>query len=351
MIDQTKNIMIGLFVIAACSIVIFILLFLHPSVGDEALKLRVRFSDIDKVNLGTRVSYGGKAVGEVVEIREIPEASEGRKGHNGQVYLYELELRVDSNVNVYNSDEVLLRTSGLLGERSIAIVPEAPRPGQELKLMNNEVIYASQTGSVEETFKEFKEVADRFDVALDAITEFFREINKEKVPKAIADSLHNIADITAQMKSGKSTIGKLLYDDDLYLRFTSIMNKGEVVMDDINHYGVLFHLDKGWQRLRARRMNLLQKLSTPQEFQNYFNDEVDQISTSLSRVSMILNETNSCPMYQCLMANPEFTKVYSNLLRRVTAMEESLKMYNQQLVETEVRKTELNPCMMRDPCQ
>ena len=47
MIDQTKNMMIGLFVIAACAIITFIILFLHPSVGDEGRVLRVRFANVD----------------------------------------------------------------------------------------------------------------------------------------------------------------------------------------------------------------------------------------------------------------------------------------------------------------
>ena len=63
--DQYKNVMIAFFVIAAIAICTFVLMFIHPSIGDEKKILRARFTDIDKINTGTRVTYGGKPVGEV----------------------------------------------------------------------------------------------------------------------------------------------------------------------------------------------------------------------------------------------------------------------------------------------
>ncbi|MDP1880257.1 MAG: MlaD family protein, partial [Parachlamydiaceae bacterium] len=73
-----KNILIGVFVILAVCVIVFMLLFLHPSVGDNAKTLRVRFADIDKVNIGTRVTYAGRPVGEVVSITELPDARTSR---------------------------------------------------------------------------------------------------------------------------------------------------------------------------------------------------------------------------------------------------------------------------------
>ncbi|MEC7839567.1 MAG: MlaD family protein [Chlamydiota bacterium] len=383
MFDQAKNLMIGLFVIAAVTIIIFILLFIHPMVGDEGKVLRVRFANIDKVNVGTRVNFGGKPVGEVTEIREIIDEPNPRPEHNGYVYVYELKLAVDSSVNVYNSDDVSLRTSGLLGEKSVSITPQGPKKGQELRVINDEIIYADETGTVEDTIKEFKQMSDKIEVALDSIIENLNDITENQMWAKIADSFANIRDITealnkpdewadtlknvstlsedmvnswgsvdeaiadskaiiANVKDGQGTVGKILMTDDLYLRITSLLNKAQTTMDDVNHYGILFHLDKNWQRLRARRLNLLQKLRTPQEFRNYFNDEVDQISTSLSRVYMVLNKTNQYDTCSNLVKDYEFTKVFSELLRRVEGVEEQLNMYNTQLQDYNVKETELS---------
>lgn len=389
MFDQAKNLMIGLFVIAAVTIVIFILLFIHPMVGDDGKMLRVRFSNIDKVNIGTRVSFGGKPVGEVVDIIEIIEEPDPRQSYEGHVYIYELKLAVDSSVNVYNTDEVALRTSGLLGEKSVSITPQAPRKGQILRLVNDEIIFADEGGSVEETFKEFKELSDKIDIALDSLIGTLNDIKKNEMWTKISNTFANLESITnslnepedwskvlgniselsqnmvdswdtiddaiqnisetasgskeivAVIKSGQGTVGKIVMNDDLYLRMTSLFSKGETIMNDINHYGVLFHLDKNWQRLRARRLNLLQKLCSPQEFRNYFNEEIDQITTSLSRVYMVLNSRGCTSMCPNLVKDYEFCKVFSELMRRVGDVEEQLKMYNVQLQDYNVKETEL----------
>lgn len=382
--------LIGIFVVAACAIVIFLLMFLHPSVGDQGRLLRVRFADIDKISIGTRVNFAGKPVGEVIEIRELPDIETERKAINGSIYVYELTLRVDSSINVFNTDDIASRTSGLLGEKSVAITPGEAKPGETIHLVNDEVIYATETGSVEETLKQLKTLADKLGTGMDSINEALATMHQEKfwdnlsgtaknindITKAlnkpdllsqsitnvhkittnankftedlnkswpkVDKSLDNITDATADARSitnrinkGEGTVGKIIVSDDLYLRLTSLLSKADTTMNDVNHYGVLFHLDKNWQRLRARRMNLMQKLSTPQEFSNYFNDEIDQINTSLSRVSMALGRYDIAPPYCCynLLQDTQYTKVFSELLRNISTLEEEVRMYNEQVVD------------------
>lgn len=410
--DQVKNLMIGLFVTAAAAIVIFILMFLNPSVGDEGKIIHVRFTDIDKITIGTRVTYAGKPVGEVIEITEVKEGRNAKTDANGRIYIYDLALRIDSGVQIFNSDEISARTSGLLGEKNVDITPLGPKQGVVLvELGDKNVIYAEMTGTVEETFKEFKEAADKLELALDAATDIMNRIRDGNLVEKITKSAENVESITTALNkpdewsdiilnvqklarnvnnswvnvdktintfneaadsakslmgkgqevivnvsNGEGTLGKFLASDDVYLRTSSIMSKMETIMDDINHYGLLFSSDKGWQRLRARRLNLLQKLCTPQEFRNYFNDEVNQISTSLSRVYMVMNEVEGNPCCCDLMQDREFTKVFAELMRRVTMLEEEVRMYNTQVVDMQVHQTELgdgNPCcypVMVLPC-
>lgn len=364
--DQMKNLLIGIFTAAALLIVIFMILFLHPYAGDQGLTLRVRFTDIDKVNAGTRVLLAGKPVGEVKTVKLLDEVNKARIERNGDVYVYELELAVDSGLKVYNTDRISLRTSGLLGEKSVSIDPEPARSGEKLRVVNDEILYAEGVGSVEDTFKDFKAIADKFDFVLDLVSDALKELRDrhtwENVSNTVEnfsdlstklndswtdvhDSLRNIADtsenakqISEKMNTGEGTLGKLIATDDLYLRTNSLMGKGETILDDINHYGLLFSSDKGWQRLRARRMNMLEKLRTPQEFRNYFNDEINQISTSLSRVGMVLERTEN---NENLMNDNEYKKVFTELLRRVDMLEEALRMYNIQAVDKETQKTEL----------
>lgn len=389
MADQMKNMMIGIFIMAAILILVFVILFLHPYVGNRGKVIHAIFSNIDKVNVGTRVNYAGKPVGDVVEIKEVEFGRAGPVDSQGRVYLYELALRVDSSVNVYNTDEISLRTSGLLGEKNVEITPYAPKPGQVLVQIDNEVIIAKETETIEDTLKQIREIGVKVERALDGITDVVEEVKEYKLISKVTRIAENVGDITKALDKpkelsefidhihtlsvkankswekvdlalddlketlthtnkisgtivqGKGTIGKLVIDEGLYLQLNSLIGKAETIFDDINHYGLLYHTDKGWQRLRARRMNLLQKLCSPQEFRNYFNDEIDQISTSISRVGMVLEKDNCNPCCCDLMLDKEFKKVFSELLRRIKTIEEELRMYNIQVVDNHVHETEL----------
>ncbi len=416
MSNQLKNVMIGIFVLAAFAIIVFILLFLHPNIGNEGKTLRVRFADIDKINPGTRVTFAGKPIGEVLRIDEIDNGK--RIERDGIIYVYELLLAIDTGVQVYVGDEISSRTSGLLGEKSVAIIPAPPQKNEPQIPVTDQIIYARETGSLESTIKEVKSLSNKIQVTLDGfiealntlhdqhawenlsktinnLNEMISGINETKAweplnnairkidsmmttftesnsaerlnktisnleemsaslnqPEKISQILNNISSVSSSVKNitsyieqGEGTLGKIIMRDDLNLSLASIMSKAEVILNDINHYGILFHQDKGWQRLRARRLNLLQKLSTPQEFRNYFNDEIDSISTSLERVSMVIEEIDALPCCCDLLEDSRYSKVYAELLRRVATLEEYLQMYNQQVMQSKVGLTEfINPC-------
>ncbi len=443
MAASIKNILIALFILSAVAIVTYMLLFLHPSVGDNAKTLRVQFVDIDKVNVGTRVTFAGRPVGEVVAIEEIPNARTNRTSENGEIYVYELTLRVDSSVSMFNTDEILLRTSGLLGERNIEINPRPLKSGEKLQNVEDHVLYAAQTSNVEDTMKQIGELSQKFDLVLDDLHQILDQAKKERIVAkvghcldnigAVTDALNqpekwkgvldhiytvsetlsqrvkpswakldhtldNLSQMTDHAKSrwvktvdqtlhhfnqfsqearhswkkvdqglnklrgaadnvfvfsqkanrlmdntlkGHGTIGKLFMEEELYLRMKSILHKGEVIMNDINTYGLLFHTNKQWMRLQGHRLRLLERLSHPEDFARYFNKEVDEISSSISHVTLLLNQS-ACYPY-ALVDNPCFTRRFGELLRRVGNMEETLKIYNEQVVEPEINAS-LSPC-------
>ncbi len=373
--------MVAFLVLAASLIATFLILFLHPILGNEQRVLTVRFNNIDKILVGSRVTFAGKPVGEVYSITDLTEVVKEKISHDGIIYPYELVLKVDSSVNVFNIDDIAIVTSGLLGEKSINITPIAPQKGQKFHLVNDEIIYGRASKSLEEAIGEVSDVTVVFKDAMQGIVDVADAIKKEKLVikagetldhfssigkalddpdalQAILDNLNTLFDkivkswdvidtslknlvtitangdkITTQIAKGEGTAGRLIMRDDLYLKVNSILSKGDILFNDINHYGILFHTDKGWQRLRARRLNLMQRLSTPEEFHNYFNDEVDEIYTSLNRVSMILhvNEEDMC--CQELLDNRQFTQVFVDLLKRIDTLNEEVKSYNIQLFD------------------
>lgn len=184
MTDQLKNILIGLFVAVAITIGISLTLFLDPTVGDGKKTLQVRFANVSGIAVGTRVTYGGKVVGEVCSIKEVPNARDLAIDETGKVFLYQLNLKLDSSVKLYTSDEIAMRTTGLMGERSIAILPRLAPKGTEPVLITDQILYANSVDPMENTINQIGKVAARVQVAVDQFDSWFAE-NKVQIAGAI----------------------------------------------------------------------------------------------------------------------------------------------------------------------
>ncbi|MCB1106699.1 MAG: MCE family protein [Chlamydiia bacterium] len=394
MIDYMKNMLIGLFVVVACALVVGIILFLEPSVGDGKETLIVRFSNINGLSLGTRVMFAGKPVGEVVAIEQIPHAREQPTDELGQVYFYQLVLHIDSSVHVYNTDEITVQTSGLLGEKSIAIIPRSPPKGVKPTLISAKTpVYAESVDPLESAFNELSQLSDKVEETLDKVIAWIDQNGHElgaairsfddamaeasitlnrinqthliddvklgaqnfavamrDVHSAIDqleqdDAFRNLAvtlkntkkasyafdHIMNNVAKGDGTLGKLFMDDDTYLRVTAILSKLDTMMNDVNHYGFLFNLNKEWQRTRLKQVTFLNALNTPQDFRSYFNKEVDLINTSMSRLSMLVDRAENNSQSQQIFDTNLFQKDFAELMRRSQALYDNLKLYNEQL--------------------
>ncbi|MDR3625148.1 MAG: MlaD family protein [Chlamydiales bacterium] len=436
MTEKAKTILIGCFIIIACLATIGVLLFLRPSVGDGKKKLYVCFTSIEKIQIGTRVTFAGQAVGEVIAIDPIYDARSQPTGRYGHVCFYELELAIDSHTVVYDTDEVTVHTTGLLGERTIAIIPRAVKKGQPSYPVTDQIMYGKSGDPVEEmlnqlssignkagetfdqlreilqqnkaeiphvlksireaafqirtsfatinashvienlneTIHSIKETSKRFDIFLGAINEKevvsslskiakniseitdainrpedlqtivsnIREVSnsaKEHFPTILQDFRRiacNVSNFSSSM-SPTGSIGKLFKNDEFYLQVTNLMSKANILLADVNNYGVLFHLNKTWQRERMIRMNLLSKLRCPEAFTLFFDEEMNRITLSLSRIEMSLRKAACSRNCNAIFDNKEFNSDFSELLQRLNDVEETLQIYRQQFIESRLR--------------
>jgi phospholipid/cholesterol/gamma-HCH transport system substrate-binding protein len=394
MSDRYKNAAIGIFIVAAVVATIVVILFLEPSIGDGKEIIKVKFSNVAGVSVGTQVTLAGKAIGEVKKIDVVKNSRTGKTDELGRVYFYQLELKVDSSVQVFSSDEIVIQTTGLLGEKSIGIIPKAAKKGVIAKNITKTVIYGDsieplenaiyQLGQLSEKIEEMvanvddwfvensdeisdavksfgnamkeidialetvnnngllsniKEAAETFTQNMYLIQNALEEVQRKemigKVDSVLDNSINITDDIAIASKNisqGKGTIGKLINNDDLYLNLTAIMSKVDTMMNDINHYGFMFQYDKHWQRIRTKRANLLNALNTPSEFKNYYENEVDDITTSLARISMLIDKAQGEDKKKVLESEC-FSHDFATLLRKVEEMLDTLKLYNEQLYE------------------
>lgn len=414
MSDRMKNTMIGLFLVIAVGIVVTIILFLKPHVGDGEKIYKVRFSNISGISKGTRVTFAGRPVGLVTDIVEVKDAREGPTDTNDRVFFYQLTLKVDSSVDIYTSDEIAIQTAGLLGEKAIAIIPKAPPKGETPKLIStNKIIYADSQDPIESVISQVTKLSSKIEAAVTDFNSWFLEnedsmsaainnfssamgqidiaatdLNTEKIVDKTSKNLDllqdnmnlvyssltelnqnntiqkfsetidnlnevaknfntdgrailkNINSITYDVAHGRGSLGKLVNSDDLYLQVQALLSKGQTLVNDVTHYGLLFQYDKSWQRQRVKRVNLLNALKTPKEFQSYFENEVDRIQTSLTRLSSLMEKAQSDK--KKVLSCKAFQKDFRILLNQIDTLSTSIKTYNEELVD--MMKEASNEC-------
>jgi phospholipid/cholesterol/gamma-HCH transport system substrate-binding protein len=396
MLNQAKNMLIGFFVVVACGLIIAMVLFVEPSIGDNKQVLYIRFSSVNGISIGTRVTLAGKPIGEIVAISTIPNARAQPMDELGNLYYYQLTAHIDSHIKIYTTDEISIQTTGLLGERSIVIMPKFPLQGIQPKLATvNTPLYANSVDPIESAFHQLSGLAEKVEDAVDsivswidnngnalgdAVRSFDRAMQEfgdtmasvndsdlvhdvqstlasftatsDSIQQAIAtlqeqgafdnaaiaiehfrDSSISLDHILQHIEEGKGTIGRLVSEDDFYLKLMSIFSKIDIAMNDINHYGILFNLNKDWQRTRQKRATLLTALKTPGEFKEYFEKELDTINTAMSRISILIEKAESTPEHQRILNNSLFKKDFAQLLRAANELLEMIRLYNEQLDE------------------
>lgn len=357
-----KNLLVGIFILSAIAILMALILFVKPTIGDGKQTLHVRFSDIGSLSVGTRVLFGGRPVGEVVAMEEIADARQQPTDELGRVYFYQLTLHIDSSVKVYNTDEISIQRSGLMGEKSIAITPKAPPKGVTPRQIAEQPVYANSVDSFESALLDFSDLSATVEETFQAVGDWvktngdqvagtvqFAGMAMEGIGAAMeqlerGDTFRNAGSVMKHLKSatrsvdlacddvakGKGTLGRMIVDEDLYLQMNAILTKADHLMNAVNHYGLLFHLNKQWQRARLKRISSLNALTTPGHFQAYFQGEVDEINASMSRISMLVEKAKETPHREVLLSSFEFKRDFAQLLRKVNELSDNLRLYNQQ---------------------
>jgi phospholipid/cholesterol/gamma-HCH transport system substrate-binding protein len=399
MTDKIKNILIGLFV-SAVTLVIAMILFLDPQIGDGKKEIKVRFANIAGIIPGTRVSFAGKPVGEVAAIQEIRDARELAVDDSSRVYFYLLTLKIDSSVNVYSFDEIAMRTTGLMGEKSVAILPKLAPEGKVASLVTDQILTANSVDPLENTFNQVAKMSNKMEKSLAHLDTWFEQneqglsqsiqnfqafldqgasvlasvqdsqlipsmrestallnenlslvksgLDQDQVIHKFANltdsmqdavnafntdgtmALRNLYEVSSDLAGGVGTLGRLITGEDFYLRLSSLLGKGETLMNDINHYGLLFQYDKQWQRARTRKANQLKSLENPREFKGYFEGEVDSIQTSLGRLTELMEHAGH--EKQKIVDSEHFKQQFGALMRSVQALSDSLKLYNEGMI-------------------
>ena len=348
---------IGLTVLAALILVVRALVFLHPSPGDGGTKLTVRFQDVDKIAPGTRVAFAGKPVGEVTSVRLLQESFDDRGTTSRAIYPYEVVLAIDSSVRVYTSDEICIKTAGLMGEHFVAIIPKAPSEGRELTLVKPlDVLFARSGGSAEQTIQQIASVAEKADQTMEAMislinrnqegiyqtTEAIRASSRELESllstlneghfgeKLVAvsdksllclDKIDRVSLLAQRVMQGDGTLGKLATDPRLYNSLLETSARANQLVADINTYGFLFHTNRDWQREVCRRS---EKPAFVAVADQGMKERFEKIGQAVSELQQKLTQAENC-LREDGSPKEEFFRSLSDMQQQIADLQDSLK--------------------------
>ncbi len=197
----TRLIILGLFV--SIGVVLFVsgvlLLGKKEKIFESTFPLYAEFKTVAGLREGAPVRLSGVEIGTVEKIL-LPE-------HPGGLVLVRFRLDRDAKHLIRKDAEALIVTEGLVGSKVVSIVGGSTEAE------------AVDAGDV---------LRSRSPLALNAILASFDET--ARYMRGVTRSLE---EITEQIRSGKGTVGRLVYDDELYTALKSMTIRGDSVFQHI----------------------------------------------------------------------------------------------------------------------
>jgi phospholipid/cholesterol/gamma-HCH transport system substrate-binding protein len=201
---------VGLFVLLAIiGLTVFIFSITDSSIFAEGKSFKVIFEFSNGLKKSAPVRIAGVDEGTVKDINLFFDVKDGKMK-------VDVALWVKKDVQLPTDSVATINQLGLMGEKYVEIIP-----GSSRTFLNDGQSFIGQDPvSQEEISQKVLEVANKLDMS---IAGFNKIINDEQNLNSINTILNNLSksssDLTLMIqdvKSGKGTVGKLLFDEGLY---------------------------------------------------------------------------------------------------------------------------------------
>jgi len=230
---------VGLTVLVA-SITLAVLVFLMNSTGGlftKKIVLKSYFDNASGLRGGAPVRLSGVDVGNVTGIRIVADPDR-------RMTPVEVTMKVDARYlpNLRADSNTQLSTAGVLGETYIDI-DSSQASGPEVK--DGSVLPIHDTPDIQDVVRSSQSTLQNMDALLKRLDRIvaFVESGQGSIGKLIYDpNLYNRLNSTVnefqglvnQVNNGKGTLGKLFSDDTLYTKANATVDKLNGILDDLN---------------------------------------------------------------------------------------------------------------------
>ena len=273
---------VGLFVVIAIAVLIFLILNASGDINPFARKLHLRaqFTNADGLRTGSEVRLAGVKVGKVDEVKLLPPQD------RPDAPKVEAKISVDNNIDGQPANErirsdstVSLGSPSLLGNDKIINVTAGTAAGQPVKendllpsLIGNQTMLGNLAGP---------EVADQITGISKNLNEITRKINEgpgtlsrilndESLYDSLNAAVIDTQAVIRQIRSGQGTAGRLINDPAIY----NNVNDLAIRLNDIA---------EGLRRGRGTAGKLL----TDDALYNKINALADRVNASVNDINSI----------------------------------------------------------------
>lgn len=283
-----SQVRVGLFVIIAIAVLIFLVLNASGDINPFSKKLHVkaRFADANGLREGSEVRLAGVRVGKVDKITllapsDVPNAPR-----------VEVSMSIDSTIDGRPANERIRNDStaqqgspSLLGNEMLINITPGSAVGSAVQ--EGAILPSSQSNTVNDFATSGTDLAQRLSKLSDEISGIVKEVKDGKgtVGRLFSDeALYNnlnatvreVEDVMKQVRSGNGSAGRFINDPALYNNANEIAIQLKAISDD----------------LRAGR-GTAGKLLTDDELYIRINRTADRLDKSVDQVNSIIADVNA----------------------------------------------------------
>lgn len=227
----------------------------------------IQFSTAGGLNEGNPVQLNGVDVGSVERIT-LPEDVSKEK--------LTVWIRVERRYaeRIRQDSEAKIKTLGLLGDKYVDItsgssgasiipdkgeIPAAPATDVDKLIASGEDVVTNVV-AISHTLNDILGRLDRGEGLLGLMTNENEESKKAR--SSLVDTLASVQDISKRIRSGRGTLGRLVYDDALGLRLTNAVDRFDTVMHALDEGDGLLPALLHDPSMRERAATLMKNLAT-----------------------------------------------------------------------------------------
>ncbi len=240
-----RELRVGLFVVIAIGILIFLIL---SAAGDltpftPKLRLRAQFANADGLRGGSEVRLAGVRVGTVKDVRLLPPSDDPNAPKIEA--LMEVESVIDGRpaAERIRSDSVAtLGSPSILGTDKLINITPGTALGQPIK--DGDLLRSSSANTLADVTASSNELVQQLNQLSRQVTEiaqkinegqgtFGRFLNDESFYNNLNAAVRDLQDLTRRLRSGEGTAGQLINDPTLYNNLATVTAELQTISADL----------------------------------------------------------------------------------------------------------------------